>query len=325
MRSRRHLVLVFSALASVLPLCVVNGLPAQAPLLEQLTATVKADPAIDESQLDGCVRLHHLWKAQIVAAGTPAPSREQQIVDTVFTPFQPFWSGYLGDMNTFTKWIRASKPIAEDPRLAVPTQMKVGALIVETTRRLEQLAGRRACGEWFIVYGPGWTNLGGLGGGRMVLDVLGLPTSDPIGDVRFVMPHELNHLLFSRPEASGSLLYRMIDEGFASFVADEYWGAGLSPADALGYTEDQWRWAVEHETALWQQALPNLASTDRKILDRFSAVNQHVIEGAPGKIGYFLGYRIVEDFVRRNGSLSWRKLYEMPLDDLVSATRFSRK
>jgi uncharacterized protein YjaZ len=172
--------------------------------------------------------------------------------------------------------------------------MKVGALIVETTRRLEQLAGRRACGEWFIVYGPGWTNLGGLGGGRMVLDVLGLPTTDPIGDVRFVMPHELNHLLFSRPEASGSLLYRMIDEGFASFVADEYWGAGLSPADALGYTEDQWRWAVEHETELWQQALPHLESGDRKILDRFSAVNQRVIEGAPGKIGYFLGYRIVE-------------------------------
>ena len=159
----------------------------------------------------------------------------------------------------------------------------------------------------------------------MVLDVLGLPTTDPIGDVRFVMPHELNHLLFSRPEASGSLLYRMIDEGFASFVADEYWGAGLSPADALGYTEDQWRWAVEHETELWQQALPHLESGDRKILDRFSAVNQRVIEGAPGKIGYFLGYRIVEDFVRRNGSMSWRKLYEMPLQELVASTRFAPK
>jgi uncharacterized protein YjaZ len=159
----------------------------------------------------------------------------------------------------------------------------------------------------------------------MVLDLLGLPTRDPIGDVRFVLPHELNHLLFSRPEASSTLLYRMIDEGFATFVADEYWGADLSPADALSYTEDEWRWAVEHEAELWQQALPNLVSTDRKILDRFLAVNQRVIDGAPGKIAYFLGYRIVEDFVRRNGSLSWRKLYEMPPDELVSSTRFSRR
>lgn len=325
MRSRQGFVLISAAVTSVVLVCLVKGLAAQAPSLEQIAESVKSDPAIDESHLDGCVRLHHLWKAQIMAAVAPASSREQRLVDTVFTPFQSFWSGYLGEVNAFTSWIRRSKPLADDPRLAVPTQMKVGALIVETTRRLEQLAGRRACGEWFIVYGPGWTNLGGLSGGRMVLDVLGLPTADPIGDVRVVMPHELNHLLFSRPEASGSLLYRMIDEGFATFVADEYWGAGVSPADALGYTEDQWRWSVEHETALWQQALPHLASTDRKIVDRFFAVNQRVLDGAPGKIGYFLGYRIVEDFVRRNGSMSWRKLYELPLADLLSSSRFSRQ
>lgn len=325
MRSPRRLTGVAAALASVLSVCTVQGQPAQAPSLEQIAESVKSDPAIDEPQLDGCVRLHHLWKAQIMATVAPASSREQRMVDTVFTPFQAFWSGYLGDVNAFTKWVRASKPLANDPRLAVPTQMKIGALVVETTRRLEQLAGRRACGEWFIVYGPGWTNLGGLGSGRMVLDLFGLPTSDPVGDVRFIMPHELNHLLFSRPEASGTLLYRMIDEGFATFIADEYWGAGLSPADALGYTEDQWRWAVEHEAELWQQALPHLGSADRKNLDRFLAVNQRVIDGAPGKIAYFLGYRIVEDFVRRNGAMSWRKLYEMPLDELVSSTRLSGK
>ena len=79
----------------------------------------------------------------------------------------------------------------------------------------------------------------------------------------------------------------MIDEGFAPFVADEFRGAGLSPADALGYTANQGRWAVEHETELWLQALPNLASTDRKILDRFLAVNQRVIDGAPGKSAIF--------------------------------------
>jgi hypothetical protein len=294
------------------------------PLVEQ----IKSDPTVLESGLDGCVRLHHLWKAQLVAAAGPAESQVKSLVDTVFTPNQAFWAAYLGDEAAFTKWLQRAKPLLGDPRVGVPLRLRVGSLITETTRRMEQLTGRRACGEWFITYGPGWTNLGGLGNGRMVLDILGLPISDPIGDIRFVMPHELNHLLFEqapRREPRGSLLYRMIDEGFATFIADEYWGAGLSPAEALGYTAEQWAWAVDNERTLWSEAQTHLESTDRRILDRFSAAGQPVIPGAPGKIGYFLGYRIVEDFVRQNGPQSWRKVYEIPLADLVSAGRFASK
>ena len=296
--------------------------------VEPLIAHVKSDPALFESGLDGCVRLHHLWKAQVLAAAGPAESQEKVLVDTVFTPNRGFWAAYLGDEIAFVKWLRTAKPLLDDPRVGVPLRLRVGALLTETTRQMEQLTGRRACGEWFITYGPGWTNLGGLGNGRMVLDILGLPTSDPIGDIRFCMPHELNHLLFEqgrRREHRGSLLYRMIDEGFATFIADEYWGVGLSPAEALGYTAEQWAWAVDNEPALWREAQAHLESTDRKVLDRFSAAGQHVIPGAPGKVGYFLGYRIIEDFVRRNGPQSWRKVYEMPLAELVAATRFVSK
>jgi hypothetical protein len=57
--------------------------------------------------------------------------------------------------------------------------------------------------------------MGRLGSGRMVVDLLGLPVSDPIGDIRFVLPHELNHLLFDQKReetARGTLLHRMLDE-----------------------------------------------------------------------------------------------------------------
>jgi hypothetical protein len=300
-----------------------SGSPAE-PLVEQ----IKKDPVLFESELDGCVRLHHLWKAQVLAAAGPAASQEEGLVKTVFAPNQAFWTAYLGDEAAFKKWLHTAKPLLGDPRVEVPLRLRVGATITETTRRMEQLTGRRACGDWFITYGPGWTNLGGLGHERMVLDILGLPMSDPIGDIRFVMPHELNHLLFAQAhnrEPRGSLLYRMIDEGFATFIADEYWGAGLSPAEALGYTPEQWAWAVEHEPALWREAQLHLESTDRKVLDRFFAARQPVIPGAPGKIAYFLGYRIIADFVRQNGPHSWNKVYDMPVAKLVSATRFASK
>jgi hypothetical protein len=295
------------------------------PLLDRS----QRDPSSIESRLDGCVRLHHMWKAQVAAFTTSSSeARTKALVDTVFTPNLAFWAGYIGDEAAFMKWAQSAKPLADDPRRDVPLWADLGALVADTTLRMEQLTGRRACGEWFITYGPGWTNMGGLGSGRMVLDILGLPSSDPIGDIRFAMPHELNHLLFERARPSDprrSLLYRIIDEGFAAFVADEYWGVGLSAAEALGYTEAEWSWAVEHEPALWREARSELASTDRKVLDRFSSARQKIMPGAPGKIGYFLGYRIIDDFVRRHGPLSWRKLYDMPLDEIVPATRFASR
>jgi hypothetical protein len=296
--------------------------------LEQLAAFVERNPGAIESSLGGCLRMHHVWKAQVRAAAAPEEKRELLLIDTVFTPNREFWGGYLGDAAAFSKWVRTSKPIAADPRVDVPVRLRAGSLIVATAVRMEQLTGRRPCGDWFIVYGPGWTNLGGLGRNRMVLDIFGLPSRDPIGDVRFLLPHEMNHLLFDGPHRDGqrgTVLHRIIDEGFASFVADQYWGVGLSPAEALGYTDEQWAWAVEHEPLLWREARGHLSSTDRKTLDRFSSVSQSLVAGAPGKIGYFLGYRIVEDFVRRNGVDSWRQLYEMPLDRIVASTRFGEE
>ncbi len=38
----------------------------------------------------------------------------------------------------------------------------------------------------------------------------------------------------------GTLLGRIIDEGFATYFSHIYAGGGISPARALGYTNDEW-------------------------------------------------------------------------------------
>jgi hypothetical protein len=296
------------------------------PTTNIVLEAVKGDPVDAEGLLDGCVQIRHLWKAQARALGAAPDERDRRLRESVFAPHQGFWAGYLGDEAAFMKWARAAKPLADDPRFVVPARLNLSRTIGDTARRMEQLTGRRACGEWFIVYGPGWTNMGGLGSSRMVLDLLGLPTADPIGDIRQALPHELNHLLFDKGRGDaerGTLLHRLIDEGFASYIADEYWGVGFSAAESVGYTDAEWTWAIEHEATLWDHARPQLRSTDRKVLDTFASAARRLVDGAPGKAGYFLGYRIVEDFVKRNGPQSWRKLYDLPLDTILSQTRFS--
>lgn len=293
---------------------------------EEVTALVARAPERTESALDGCVQIHHLWKAQVLALAEPDDRREPRLVSTVYATNQNFWAAYLGNEAAFTKWIRGAKPLPSDARFTVPTRLPLATTIVDTVRRMEQFSSRRACGEWFVLYGPGWTNMGGLGNDRMVLDLFGLSTTEPIEDVRRTLPHELNHLIFDKtrtPEEWGTLLHRMLDEGFASFVADQYWGPEFTGREALGYSVAEWTWAIEHESTLWAQARTELNSKDRKVLDTFSSAGTRIADGAPGKIGYFLGYRIVDDFVQRNGPESWRKLYDMRLADILAATRFS--
>jgi uncharacterized protein YjaZ len=47
-------------------------------------------------------------------------------------------------------------------------------------------------------------------------------------------------------------------------------------------------------------------------------MNEHVRPGAPGKVGYYLGYRIVEEYVRRRGPDAWRELYDLPLAEILA-------
>jgi hypothetical protein len=319
-----------SRLASTAGLCtVVFCTTAQAQTLEDVAETVRRDSAVVELGMDGCVRVHHVWKRQVLAAqraAGDAAAHETLATEMAYTPFSAFWSGYVGDEAAFAR-VLARRDLATDPRLLVPFNADLGRMIIDATRREEGYSGLKACADWYVIFGSGVANAGGLYDGTMLLDIFGLSDPDPLREVRTLLPHELNHVSFNRGRAgdpdAGTALSAIIAEGFASWYTDLYWGDELGPADALNYTGEQWAWALAHEADLWALAEPHLYARDRPTIDRFRSARERIRPDAPGKIGYFLGYRIIDAYVQRHGPDSWQALFTMPVRKILGDSGYA--
>ena len=278
----------------------------------------------DERTLaDGDLRIVNLYATQgrILREMAGAPRRDivQRLVDEVWRPHPEFWAGYLGDKRAFRAW--AADLL--DPAHAVHHRM--AALIdVELDRRftegadwMRRVTGRRPAGTWYLVFGPGWTDMGGLSDIGMVADFTRMEADSAA--IASILPHELTHQVqgaATDPDA-GTVLHRIVSEGFASYVAFVYGGGSISPARALHYSDAEWRWALEHERELFREVEPMLESRDRADVDRVASRGVSLIQGAPGAAGYFLGLRIVERYVAARGPDSWMELYDLPVRDVL--------
>jgi hypothetical protein len=234
--------------------------------------------------------------------------------DSVREPFSHFWDGYMS--SGFRRWARTRPDLAGDPRAVVPTRVPLLDLIVDVTSRIEQATGRLGCADWYLVYGPGWTNLGGLSGGAMLIDFFGLPTEGGESEIRRWLPHEVAHIIRGSRSGDGdrgTLLSSIIGEGFASYFTDRYWGEEMSPSEALAYSEEEWTWALQHEEELWTAAQEILSSSDDDVMRPYRNRSARVRPEAPAAIGYFLGYRIVEAYVARHGPESYYDVFDLPV------------
>jgi hypothetical protein len=295
--------------------------------LPELHAAATADPKLVHSDADDCVRVHGVWKAQVRAihetAGLRWGDRADALVEQAYHPFESFWRGYLGDERDFRSWI-LRLDLAGDARRGIPLEADPAELIVDATARMEELTGRRGCADWYVVYGPGWTNLGAIGGVGMVVDFFGMPRAGGVEDFLAYLPHEVSHVIdgASVGDSNGTLLASIIGEGFASWVADVFFGEAMTPATSLGYAEEEWVWAIEHENAIWDLAKDRLMTRDPDEIRPFRSASEHPIDGGPGKIGYFLGYRIVEAWVARHGDDAWVDLYDLDALEILERSGY---
>jgi hypothetical protein len=278
---------------------------------------------------DTCTRIHHVWRDQLRLALALADSsgrkRTAVFIDSVYLPQKSFWDGYVGGENGFVRQVvRRWVDLERDPRAAIPVNADVGEMIMEANRMAAVLAGRPPlCTDWYLIYGPGWANMGGLSTGEMLVDFLGFSNSQD--DLLIYVPHEAAHLLYGGRPADpleGTLLGSILSEGFATYFSVLFHDGAVSPAEALGYSPQEWEWAVGHERALWEMAKADLASRDEDLIRRFRAAGERVRPDAPGKIGYFLGYRILDSYVRRHGADSWGDFFELPLREILSTSGY---
>src|SRR5690348_4509777 len=257
-----------------------------------------------------------------------------QVVDSLtavmYRPYPRFWQGYLGDESQFRRWATSTLLPQRDSLLAeIPAilALDLDSMFTSSAAWITATTGRGPHGKWYLVFGPGWTDMGGFTDGSMVADFTRLMPDRR--QLEFKLPHELTHEVHGAREGAatdpdtGTVLSRIISEGLACYAAYVYAAGRQTPAQSLGYTDEEWKWALNHESELVAAAKPYLRSTKRDDVNRFAARNEKPLDGWPTAAGYFLGFRLVQSYVAKHGSRSWTDLLDLPLGQALSRSGYN--
>lgn len=306
--------------------CASSPQPGPAPAsLEQKLAALPTELWLADSSL----HVVNLYKLEGVALretdGRPQAEVVDRLVRDVYAPYTSFWNGYLGAEGDFREWAAGKLLAPEHPvrtRMAALLDVGLDRRFIDGTDWIRRTTGRKPHGTWYIVFGPGWTDMGGLRDLGMVADFTKMqPDAGAIADI---LPHELTHQVHGASPGRvndpdrGTVLDRIVSEGFASYVAWVYGGGRRTPAQALMYPAAGWTWALAHEADLRAAAAPLLPSRRREDVDRISSRSEHLVAGSPGADGYFLGYRVIQAYVAKRGRDSWKEIYDLPVAIVVA-------
>ena len=246
------------------------------------------------------------------------------LVDSIYFSNAKFWKGYLGDEKAFLNWFneKGKKQIQTwniNSKNINPTDLTIK--LNQTAVEMYKFTGFSAKGEWNILYGPAWTDLGGFDDGTMLID-LAHKSNNNFDHIINFYPHELNHQIYSYTQNNieDIVLNRIIDEGFATYVSFIFHKKMNSAAKELVYSDDDFKFCIENEIELLNLLKDNYYKSDEELSRKFADRSYKFKENYPGAIGYYIGFRIIEEFVKHNGQNSWKNIYKMtPREVLIKS------
>lgn len=132
-----------------------------------------------------------------------------------------------------------------------------------------------------------------------------------------------------RNNRNTSLVAQMIDEGKQMYLLQHFL-PDLSDTLILGYTADQLEGCKENEATIWNFFLQNnlLYSLDPDNIRDYASegpATPVLGKGAPGNIGAFVGWQIVNKFMSENSKLSLSELVAMDNQKLFERSKYKPK
>jgi len=255
----------------------------------------------------------------------PIEKRNSILIDSIYKPDSYLWNGYLGSETDFTNWLNntAYEELGSYNLKAKEIDLSIlNEYFFETVREMEKFTGNKSSGKWYIFFGPKWTNLGGFDDGTMLID-LAHDSNKSLDDIKIFFPHEINHQIYSgtTEQKDNAVLYRILDEGFACYVSYLFHNGKTKIAEELNFTEDEYNSCIENEKELIALLKKNYKSDSEKLSDNFANRSYKFSEKFPGAVGYYIGFRIVDEFVKRNGKDSWKKIYNMSPEKVLRKSK----
>lgn len=87
--------------------------------------------------------------------------------------------------------------------------------------------------------------------------------------------------------------------------------------EVMGWTQEQWNWAVQNEAAVWDFIMTekHLYTDETRIINEYmndAPFTSAVGQDSPGRLGIWIGWRIVEQYMEKNPEVSLQQLMAEP-------------
>ena len=126
------------------------------------------------------------------------------------------------------------------------------------------------------------------------------------------------------------LLDRMLYEGKLRYMLSQ-----LLPErkewEYVGYNREQYEWCSQHESLIWKTILENhhLFTADYLTTNQYLKEAPHTsplpVE-SPGRVGIWLGYRIISVYIKQKPNTDWQKLMEITdYQELLNQSKYKPK
>jgi hypothetical protein len=123
-----------------------------------------------------------------------------------------------------------------------------------------------------------------------------------------------------------TLVQQMIEKGKRLYALQQLLPE-KDPNWLIGYSSKQWSDCLSHEKEIWNLFVENqmLQETNLVIIKNYigeSPKTQELGEASPGNIGSFVGWRIVEKFMKKSGSSSLEELMKTDAEKIMEIARY---
>lgn len=247
--------------------------------------------------------------------------------DSIYEPFKEFWEGYLGNSDAVAEWMNGAMKIL--PEFEKKNSLINGKKLINQFRTVERkmklLTGYKPVGKWYIVFGPAWTDLGSLGNFAMLID-LSHQSNISNEKIMKMFPHELTHQIMTNNNKNRdtTAISSIIGEGFAVWVNKKYWGTKYSIAENLGYTEKEFQLCEKYLETIKKYLVDNKYSPDKEVIDTFRNRSTTLNKDLPGAIGYYIGYKIIENYVAKFGMNAWKDIFVKSPKEIYELSGFAK-
>lgn len=312
-----------------LSLALILALSPSAP--RTLAAQLPPDTIVQQSALNDCVRIFHLWKPQLAidhrTQGDSA-TRADALLREVFHPYRDFWDRAVGgsELSFLQATDLRRQRLYMNQSGALQQLRDPGARIIEATQRIATLTRRPTpCTVWYVAFATGiniqqpdtWS-------GVDLTAMIYQPDGDALEEhVRQTVTRRIFRISRRADPDSGRLITTLLEEGIVAYVSAIDRGRGTSLREGLGADENVLHWTTRNEKLLWDAAKPQLRS--RAI--SFAVFESAGVRNVPGlgRPDRILGYRIVEQYVARHGADSWRDFFTKPAAALLEASGYDER